>query len=218
VQTSLLVLTPAGQVVVADAPGWRSSKGADLNAAPIQQLFLEREATGDAPLESLFVTVMVPHRGASPVRSARLLPALAAAAVAVEVRLDSGRDLILLNPGPEPLAAGGVSLQGHFGLVRQGHGAVADLALIDGVSLVAGPQTLRLEAAAAPLAVTAVEDRTFVLAQEPGEGWRPGAWFLAGDTGYEIEAVAGRRVVVRDYPAMSCKHVRLLPAASMVSR
>ena len=217
VQTSLRVLTPAEHVVVADAPGWRSSKGADLNAAPIQQLFLERQAPGETALESLFVTVMVAHRGESPVRSARLLPAPASAAVAVEVRLDSGRDLVLLNPGPDPLLVEGVTLAGRFGLVRQGANPVADLALVDGVSLAAGAQTLRLEAAVAPLAVAAVEERTFVLAQEPGEGWRPGAWFLAGDTGYEVESVDGRRVVVRDYPALPCEQVRLLPAASVVT-
>ena len=217
VQMCLLALTSADQAVLADAPGWRSCKGAELNAAPIQQLFLERAAAGEGPLESLFVTVLVPYRTTLPVRSAQLLPTVSAGTVAVAVESTAGRDVLVLSPGGEACTVAGLTLQGRFGMVRLGAGQPPALALIDGARLAFGEQELRAEPPAAAAAVTAVDGRTFILADELTAAWRPGDYVLAGDTGYEIEAVSGRRLTVRDYPAGMCARVRLMPTATSVT-
>ncbi len=217
VQTALHVLTCGDQVVVADAPGWRSCKGTELNAPPIQQVFLERAATAGTPLESCFVTVIASRRGDQPgLSAARLLSLETPGAVAVEVVTAAGKDTILLSLDGSGCTVGDITLRGRFGLVRRAAEGPPAMALIDGVHLTVGQASLTAGEAPQPIAVTGVDGQTVTLAQMPGPGWRPGAWFLADDTAYEVEAVDGCRVRVRDYPVQSCKAVRLMPVASVV--
>lgn len=217
ISTCLTTLCEADRAVVADAPGWRSSKGTEMNAPPIQQLFLEREAAGDGPLESLFVTVLAPGRGANPAETIRRLPVTAGDGVAVEVAHALGRDVLLFSFDDRGCSAGEVVLQGRAGLARYRGGEPVAMALLDGASLTAGARTLRAEGSADAVAVTGVEGCSFLLEHEPPRGWSPGACLLAGDTGYEVAGVEGRRVSVRDYPAMPCDRVRLMPAAVWLS-
>jgi len=217
VLTCARVLGDAGVAVVADAPGWRSSKGADLDASPIQQFFLEREADGEGALESLFVCLLAPYRSVSSVRTARRLPVSEAGALAVEVEHDLGRDVVVLSPGTELCHAGEVTTRARLGLVRYRDGQPVAMALIDGSEVSAGGQRLRVEAEPVTLDVASVEGRTFTVAQEVPSSWGPVGHILAGDTGYETEAVAGHRITVRDYPAVPCAQVRLMPAAAWMA-
>ncbi len=217
VETTLHLLSPGDRAVVADAPGWRSCKGTDLNAAPIQQAFLEREAAGEGPLESCFVAVIASRQaGGKPLQSVRLLPSEPAGSVAVEVVSDAGTDVLLMSPDGTPCRSGDVALEGRFGMVRRPADGPPSLALVDGVRLTAGSAVLSLDQAPAAEAVSAVEGWTMVLLRAPGAGWQPGAWVLAGDTAYQIEAVEGPRVRVRDYPVGACHEARVMPVASVI--
>ena len=69
----LAVLNPIDRLIVADAPGWRSDRGSELNAAPIQQILAERSGA-DRQLTSQFVSVIAPYeRPESPVRTSVLI-------------------------------------------------------------------------------------------------------------------------------------------------
>ena len=61
------------------------------------------------------------------------------------------------------------------------------------------------------MGVQSTEGRTYRLAKElPAAILGKTAFLLAGDTGYDIEAIEGNRLVVKEYPATACESVTLL--------
>ena len=125
VRMDLMVLNPIHRLLIADAPGWRSDKGRELNALPIQQVFAERTAkvSGGDRLTSNYAAVMVPYRSARPpVRSARLLEVDDDRdALAAVVELDGRTDYIISSLDQSRRQYGPVAMTGHFGFVGGSH-------------------------------------------------------------------------------------------------
>jgi len=213
---ALMMLSDVGRLLVADAPGWRTDKGAELNAPPIQQIFAERKAPA-----SQYAALMVPYGSDKcPILSARLLANdLATGAMAVEVKLADRTDYILSHLDHEPRRHGPVALAGHFGFVSVGpDGKVLQAYLLDGTQLRCGDTDLTLPRPSVPLKVQSVEGRTFRLAEPlPPAVARKGRYLLAGRTGYEIESTTERSITVRDYPAIECDRA-VVPSAAAKQR
>lgn len=206
------LLTVLSRLVIADAPGWRSAKGSDQHAAPIDQLFAERTDPREAT--SRFAAVLAPYTGErSPVRAARLIlddPASGAMAVAVE--LEGRTDYILSAPDDQVRRYGPITMAGRFGLVSvDPQGKCLRAYLLDGTELRCGDTVVSLPRPRTALRVASVADRTFRLAEKLEDGGKlVGQYLLAGDTGYEIESATETTITVRDYPAVSCDAVTLL--------
>ncbi|MHB8995326.1 MAG: heparinase II/III family protein [Armatimonadota bacterium] len=204
----VLMAGAVGRVLVADAPGWRSAKGNQLNAPPITQILAERSSEKD--LSSLFTAVMVPFRGEkSPVKTlSRLLPdaadrdATADDAVAVVVDLGDRTDYLIFTPDDRARTYGPVRLAGRFGYASVGRdGKLQRGYLLDGTELTCGGTSLSQPSARLERKVASVEGSTITL-DEPLRGAEglPGSYLLSGETGFEIEAVDGRKLTVRNYP------------------
>ena len=216
----LIMLSSIDRLLVADAPGWRSDKGSQANAPPIQQILAERTAggNGETAADSTFVALMVPHTGTSPVVSGRMLvPGTDTKAVGVAIELGDRTDYVLSAPDEVRRQYGPVTLAGRFAFVSVARdGRVLQAYLLAGTELVCGATSLRLPQALTPLPVADVRERVFVLREPLDNGLHAtGSTILAGDTGYEIESVAGRSVTVRDYPGISCGNVTLVHSAWM---
>ena len=92
VRMDLHLLGTTDRLLLADAPGWRSCHGSELNAPPVQQVLAERRGENVA---SDYASVMVPYKGAaSPVESVRLLYAQDGA-LAVEISFADRTDYII---------------------------------------------------------------------------------------------------------------------------
>lgn len=214
----LMLLSPIHRLLIADAPGWRSDKGSDLNAPPIQQLFAERTAEGDGGevATSAFVAVMVPYETETPVRAARMLSLDDPGdAVAVLVELDGRTDYIISNPDGAERQFGPVKLAGRFGFVSvAADGRLLQGYLLDGVNLSCGATSLALPRPRIELAVDHVEGRTFHLGEQvPAELAGRGTHLIAADTGYEVESCGPATITVRDYPAIECERISALCSA-----
>lgn len=203
VRTALLVLSDADRLAVADAPGWRTYKGTELNAPPIHQVFAEREGED---LESTFVAVIAPYADAPAVRSAALVPA-DPGVVAVRVELPERTDWLILSPDDEPHRVGPFTIAGRFAYIAlDAAGAVSRARLVEGTGLAGPGLDLTAEAPRVERRVLAVEGQTMRLAEPLPTGYgRPGSYVLAAGTGWEIAAVDGPAVTVRDYPLVECE-------------
>jgi len=209
------VLSPADRIVVADAPGWRTYRGDELDAPPIQQLFAERE--GESGMISLFAAVMAPYAGsASPVGEIRLLHHdVTSGSAAVAVEFDGRTDYIISTQDEAARSYGPVLMAGRFGYASvDGEGVLMRAYLLAGTELTCGGRGIQLDRARATLPVSSVEGRTYRLSEElPGPGGLAGKYLLAGKTGFEIESADGRSVTVRDYPAVESDTVTILNSA-----
>ncbi|MCK5805533.1 MAG: heparinase II/III family protein, partial [Lentisphaeria bacterium] len=196
----LRMLTPSSKLVVADAPGWRSDRGSELNAPSIQQVFAERVST-EAPLRSVYVSIIASHTGDSPIQGAELLRADDDGTVCVRVQLADRTDIVALAPDDAPRELAGMTLSGRFGFVTTDAVGVRGTYLLDGSRLAFADSSVEIAQTDLTFSVESVEGRTYVLSRPVPKGLRAaGAFLLAGDTGYEVESVAGNRIVVRDYP------------------
>jgi hypothetical protein len=214
----LMLLSPADRLLVADAPGWRSCDGSELNAPPIQQIIAERRAAPNAAgLSSDYVAVMVPYRDGSPIKSARMLaPEGAAGALAVAVeRVDGRTDYLLSAPDQAPRRYGPITMCGLFGFLSVApDGQVAQAYLLAGSELACGANRIAISSPTVSLKVAAVEGRTFRLAEDiPGNLAVCGVYLLAADTGFEIESATANTITVRDYPAIACDRLTILNSA-----
>jgi hypothetical protein len=208
----LWMLGPLDRLLVADAPGWRSYKGDQLNAPPITQILAERKAPQN--LRSAYAAVMSPFQGdASPIRSVRLVPAEPqtdqAAAVAVE--RDGATDYVLSCLDDQPHSFGPIRMTGRFGMATlDGSGHLVRAYLLEGTELTAGGRKLTAPTARLTRKITKVDDRQIELDEPlPPEAAQPGRYFLTGGTGFEIEQVEGRRLTVRSYPVEGGKELAL---------
>mgnify|MGYP001007362154 CR=1 FL=1 len=208
------LLGPLDRLVVADAPGWRSFRGDQLNAPPITQILAERQGTQD--LQSLYAAVLSPFQGdASPIRAVRLVPAEPQTdqAVAVAVERDGGTDYVLSSLDDQPHRFGPLRLTGRFGLATlDSSGQLVRGYLLEGVELSAGSRKLTAPAARLTRKITKVDERQIELDSPlPAEATRPGRYLLSGETGFEIEQVEGNRLTLRSYPFVGGQEL-MLPA------
>lgn len=200
-----LMLTPTDRLLVTDAPGWRSYKGDQLHAPPIQQLLAERSGEN---LSSRFVSVLAPHQAAPEPLTGQLL-AEDETAVLVEVVTPGRRDLLAWSRDDAPHALGPVRLTGRFGYVSLDEaGQVRASWLLAGTSLTYGDQTWTLPAARTKVAVTQRDGTSLTLA-EPVDA-APGDYLLCAGTGFEAAKVAGPVLTVRDYPVPETAEVEVL--------
>ncbi len=215
VRMELTLLNPIDRLLVVDAPGWRNDKGDQLQASPVQQVLAER-TDGD----SRYAAIMAPYTGEiSPIQSARLvLNDVESGAMAVAVEREGCTDYILSCPEGRACECGPVAMTGRFGFVSvDSEGNLLRGYLLDGTELRCGEDRLMLSEGQTPLQVTAVEERTYHLAEDaPAEKDLVGTYLLAGETGYEIESVDARSITVRDYPAVECGEVALLNSAESI--
>ncbi|MCC7491274.1 MAG: heparinase II/III family protein [Fimbriimonadaceae bacterium] len=197
----LRLLSDADRLILADAPGWRSYKGDQLHAPPIQQILAERTGTD---LSSRFVALLTPYQGAgSPVRAARLLPGEPAdeSAVALRIELADRTDLLVLAPDATPRRYGELTVAGRVGYLSLGPDGQPRAAwLLGGTALRYGAVQLSAPAAQTERAVRAVDGLAITLDAPLPPAARAGQYLLAGGTGFEIAALDGPRVTVRDYP------------------
>ena len=207
------MLNPVTRFLVADAPGWRTSKGVDLNARPITQCIAER--SHDKRAISRFVTIAVPYTGEkSPIKGARLVVTgtaeSAGLGVIVEFR-DGRKDYIISAPDRDRKDYGPISMAGTFGFVSLDEkGRTVQAMLADGTSLQGGDTVLTLPEPRSEFRVVSTEGRTYRLEKAIPAGLvQPGAYLLAGETGFEIESVKGAAITVRDYPALACRRYGL---------
>ncbi|MCE5249354.1 heparinase II/III-family protein [bacterium] len=212
VRMDMTMLTGVDRLIIADAPGWRSYHGDELNAPPIQQILAERTARKDA--ESAYAVVLAPYTGGvSPVRSAHLVaedPVSGAMAVAVE--LEGRTDYIISSPDDEQRSYGPVTMAGRFGFVSlDSGGTMMQGYLLDGTGLRCGETAITIPEARTTLRVSAAGGRNFTCADPVSAGNDlKGSYVLAGETGFEIESVAGNTITVRDYPVQACDTVTVL--------
>ena len=221
VNLELTILNPIDRLLIADAPGWRSDKGSELNASPIQQLFAERiaAAAGTDSVTSDYVAIIAPYdsENASPILSARLLEVEdSGGALAVEVKLADRTDYIVSALDRKQRQYGPVTMAAQFGFVSlAADETVLQAYLLDGTELSCGATRLTLAQANVALKLASVAGRSFHLEQELPRDLAADskAYLLAGKTGYEVESVTGKTITVRDYPAIECAEVRLLNSA-----
>jgi hypothetical protein len=213
-----MLLSPADRLLVADAPGWRSDAGNELNAPPIQQILAERAGETDNTA-SQFAAVIAPYTGdVSPIRSARLIVSdPQTGAMGIEVKLNGRTDTIVSALDQESRDLGAVRLAGRFGFVAVGDdGRVERAFLLGGTRLSQGDTEIRLPAAEIVLKVASTADRTYHLAEALPNGFDAvGRYFLAGETGFEIESATRDTLVTRSYPAIDCPVVRILNSAAI---
>jgi hypothetical protein len=199
VSFDLHLLSIPQRLVVADAPGWRSDKGTERNAPPIQQIFAENER-GEGDTGSLYVSVWAPHKGESPLTDVSLVGTAADGACAVRVQLGEREDLVVFCPDAKPRTLGDVEIAGRVGFLSRRETDHASV-LVGGTSL----RGLGLELAARVDAVELPIARTGPTWYELAPGTAPtpslvGQYVLAAGTGFEIADVEGQRIHVRDYP------------------
>jgi len=217
----LTVLSPMDRLVVADAPGWRTDKGSDLNAPPIQQLFAERcrGQGSDDELDSQFVAVMCPRKGPPLIRSVERIDG-GDGAVAVRIELVDRTDWVVSAPGGGPLQLGPVRTDAKFAFVSLRRGAeVATAYMLGGTELRCHSVSLAQPSAAVELDVERTDGRDLFV--DPDPGLTPGlvrSWLLSEGTGFEIESVAKGRITVRGCPALPCSKATILNSAALERR
>jgi len=218
VRMDLMLLNPIERLLVANAPGWRSDGGSELNAAPVQQILAERTDANRAV--SQYASVIVPYTGEdSPVKLARLiLDDSDSGAMAVAVEREGGTDYIISSPDRAAHQYGPIAMTGHFGFVSVDTGGrLLRAYLLDGTELSYADQEVLLSEARIPLEAASAEGPRFHLKEDvPVDMPLAGKYLLAGDTGYEIESTTARTITVRDYPAVECDVVELLNSVELV--
>ncbi len=210
----LHVISPIDRLLVTDAPGWRSDKGSELNAPPIQQIFAER--TDDEYAQSNYATVMVPYKGASLVTKAWLIqPDDAPDAMAAVVEFEDRVDYIISCPDGGIHEYGPVTFDGAFGFVSLSRdGKVLQAYVLDGEEFTCGDVAITLTSTREDFGVERVDGQTFYLDRAvPADLAIEGAYVLAGDTGYEVASVDGNAITVRDYPAIECDSISVINSA-----
>jgi len=213
----LAMLSDVDRLIVADAPGWRSDSGSELDAPPIQQILAERR--DDDGAASQYAAIIVPYTtDTSPLVSARLIQNdMETGAMAVEVKLPGRTDVVISALDDTEREYGPVTLGGRFAFVSvDDEGKPRQAYLLAGTLLSYGDVKLALPKGMVPLKMQSVTDRTFHLAEPlPPDLTAEGLYVLAGETGYEIESTTADTVTVRDYPAVDCQEIRVLNAAWM---
>ena len=216
VSMKLHLLSDIDRLLIADAPGWRSCHGSQLNAPAVQQILAER--TDRERAVSHFAAVMVPYAGAaSPVRSARLLAYDArSGAMAVAVTLADRTDYILSAPNYAERQYGPVTMAGRFGFLSVDTASRPLKAyLLDGTRLEYEDLVCKIPRGRNTISVQAAEGRMYTLARPlPDNAHKVTDFLLANGTGHDIESIHNNTIRVRDYPATKGDAVTLLHGLS----
>lgn len=209
VSFDLHLLTVPQRLAVADAPGWRSDKGTERNAPPIQQVFAENEP-GEGGAGSLYVSVWVPHKGTSPVTDVSLLGTSADGACAVRVRFGEREDVLAFCPDAQPRTLGAIEVAGRVGFLSR-HGEKRAAVLVGGTSLHGFGLDLaaRTDMMEFPIAQTGPTWYELATGTTPSASLT-GQYVLAAGTGFEIAEVEGQRLHLRDYPPEGATTGRIL--------
>ncbi|MEN6346403.1 MAG: heparinase II/III family protein [Armatimonadia bacterium] len=199
----LFMAGPTDRLWVTDAPGWRSNKGDQLHAPPITEVLAERSAKDK--LSSVFAAVLCPYKTETPpVTAVRRIAAEPAAegAVCLAVEVGDRTDYVISALDDEPHTYGPVRMAGRFGIVSVDRtGKPLRAYLLSGTDLSCGEMRLHLDAPRTVRKIVKVEGSTLELdAALPAEVAKSGVYLLTGDTGFEIAALEGNRLTVRDYP------------------
>ena len=197
----LHLLSEIDRLLLADTPGWRSCHGSQLNAPPIQQVLAERRARENAT--SHYAALMVPYRGEnSPVQSARLLGYdQNSGALAIEVALENRTDYILSANDDSERNYGPIALAGRFAFLSvDAEGQPLQAYLLDGTKLSYLDNEWTLPRGRTQRSVASIDGQTLQLAQPLPDDLPRTDFLLVGDTGYDIEAMEGDAIRVRDYP------------------
>lgn len=211
VKLDLSLLNATDRLLLADAPGWRSDLGNELNRPPVQQIMAERSSEGE--LCSQFASIISPYEDSSPIISSRVLvDDPESETLALEIARADATDIIVSNPAGGTMSAGPLTMTGRFAFVSVDQsGRVTRSYLLDGTHLGSGDTSLTLPSGRTELAVSSTHDRTYHLTDiPPNDLSKPGSYLLVGDTGYEIESVSGSTLTVRDYPATESDTITLL--------
>ena len=178
------------EVMVCETPSIRRA-GRDDSKLPdftMPQLVVRR--SGDGPLESMFVSVIEPFRGAKPVARVEALKIEGGSPLSVALRVHTGDrvDTILVNPdSPDAVCtAGGVTLAGRIGVLSRRGDDVQAADLIAGSRLASGPFELTAEKPAftgviesATRKADGAETDAFVTTAELPEGQElHGSWMI----------------------------------------
>ena len=216
----MIMVNPVDKVTIADAPGWRNNRGEALNAPPIQQVLAERNVAVDG--YSDFGVVLVPYEGNnSPVKSVRThLFERGAGNIALEIELDGRTDYIFSIADQNPREIGPLKAAGRFGFASfNSRGKLMGAYLLDGRELTSRGKGITLDMASVTMNVSAVDGRTFRLAEPVPDGIDlNGKTLLAGETGYEVESFTRDTITVRDYPAIECGTVTVLNEGLYMAR
>jgi hypothetical protein len=221
VKLDLLVLNAKEsleRVVVADAPGWRRARPAELEKPPIQQVLVENRSSGpDVALSTQYVTLIVPYRGAtSPVLSAQLLENdPTSGVVAVEVTLEERTDRVISTLDQQQRRYGPATVAGQFAFCStDGRSSAVQGYLLNGTQLECGELNIVLDRPNTTRRVQSVADRTYKLSEPvPHPPPTVGSYLLAGAsprTGFALESVTQATMTVRDYPAVACDQITVL--------
>jgi hypothetical protein len=215
------LLSPCDRVVVADAPGWRSDKGSELNAPPVQQMFAERELdrTDDqaAGLESRFVSLLEPRKGEAFIRAARTVPVAGTeGAWAVRVEHAEGVDWIVCTPGDAPGTCGPVTTDARLAVVRvTADGDVDTMTMVGGTQLRHGDVAVSLPSASTEFSIASTDGCSVsVPGGVFGDACPVGSVVLTGGTGFEVESCSAGTLRVRDYPVPEAGSALLMHSVS----
>jgi len=213
IRTGITMLNEVDRLITADAPGWRSDRGDELDAPPIQQILAEK--TDKKSAQSQYAVVITPYLVSeeSPVKSARLVANdFKTGTIAVAVELEGRTDYIISSLDDISRSYGPVIMSGRFGFASlDSDGEMKQGYLLNGSELRCGDKVIECEKFRIPLKIESVKGRSFICAEPVPEGLDfTGSYILAGDTGYEIESVSGNTITVRDYPVSECTEVTIL--------
>ncbi len=217
----------AQRIIIADAPGARRERLDEYSKPPIQQVIVENRADGQGKtVATQYASVIIPYKGdKSPVISARLLANDKETGVmAVEVRFEGRTDYIISAKDCVKRSYGPVALAGHFGFVSvDDNGEALQSYLIKGISIEAGKTLVSLPEATTKVPVSSVSGRTVYFSNTLGPGLLKTAGYIISEgpppiregiprlkTGFEIEALTGNSLTVRDYPVVECRDIRIL--------
>lgn len=218
------------RIVVADAPGWRSSSMSEYDNPPLQQILVEHRAEEtDEALTTAYAAVMTPYTTEeSPVRGASLLANDPDSGVmAVKVQMAGRTDYLISTRDQQPRQYGPVTAAGEIAFVSvDPEGRVLSAYLLKGTSLQYGDMHVSVPQPAITLPVASVSGRTYHLAEPlPPEIAAEGAYVIADGalplnedaprprTGFEVESTSEDSITVRDYPVRECDEITLLNSA-----
>ena len=122
--------------------------------------------------------------------------------MALAVELPGRTDYIISSLDDGPRTYGPVRMAGRFGMASvDADGNLLRAYLLDGTELSCGDRALKLATPRTVRKVVKADGSTIELNEPLPAGISPvRAYLLSGETGFEIEAVEGRSLTVRNYP------------------
>ncbi|MFP3904026.1 MAG: heparinase II/III family protein [Armatimonadota bacterium] len=218
------------RVIVADSPGWRSSKMSEFDNPPLQQLLAEHRADeAEEALSTQYAAVMVPYKeDVSPVHAASLVANDADTdVIAVRVDMADRTDYLISTRDQQQRTYGPVTAAGEIAFVSvDAAGRVLSTYLLKGTNVRCGEVDVSITEPALTLPVASTSGSTYHLAENlPPDIAAQGAYVIAAGelpitedtprprTGFEVQSTTADSITVRDYPVVECDEITLLNSA-----